>query len=170
MCWQEIVSVADNNYQKKLLRNVNMKEHSSFPNQDYLVRHTKCPICSFEDLIDTGTPVKHLDENLHYDTCKKCNLIFMNPRPKQDWYNELYKQEFWEVKQTKKNKRGNIQNQIKKEETWAEKFIHILESIDFSKTNPNPKVLEIGCAYGVIVKLVSSHFNGEPYVSVLQER
>lgn len=138
--------------------------HSPFPEEEDTIFYNKCPICSNESFTHLGTPVEHEKTALRYDQCNVCNLIFMNPRPTQEWYNHLYQAEFWEVKENKKsNDRGAVDNQIVKEAQWSEKFISILESVSFAKDIEQPAILEIGCAYGVIVKLIAKHFSGKPY-------
>lgn len=134
--------------------------HKPFPSNGELVFHSQCPLCFSDSLFELGAPVKHESTPIKYSGCNACNLIFMNPRPTQEWYNDLYKTEFWEVKQVKKNNNGQIKNQIAKEALWAEKFIAILDSINFGNTRKSPHILEIGCAYGVISKLVAQHYSG----------
>lgn len=137
--------------------------HKPFPKNDELIVHVRCPLCGGESLADLGTPVSHESTPIHYHRCRKCDLIFMNPCPTQAWYNDLYQAEFWEVKEHKENKRGQIKHQIVKEALWAEKFIAILDSIDFGKKRPAPEILEIGCAYGVIGKRISQHYKGSAW-------
>ena len=133
--------------------------HKPFPNDESLVYKSECPLCAGSSLADLGTPVSHESTPLHYNRCKRCNLIFMNPRPDQEWYNHLYQTEFWEVKKEKKNFKGQIKHQVRKEALWAEKFITALKDLGFGEKQ-RPHVLEIGCAYGLIGKLVAGHFSG----------
>ena len=84
----------------------------------------------------------------------------MNPRPTQEWYNKLYKFEFWESKQ--KSPRGKLNYQLLKESTWAEKFIDYLKYTNIAKKT-NPKILEIGCAYGIITKQLANFYQGEAW-------
>ena len=107
--------------------------------------------------------MSHESTPLRYHQCNTCHLIFMNPRPSQEWYNHLYQTEFWEVKQEKRNDRGRIENQITKEALWAEKLISVLDETGFIENRDNPKILEIGCAYGVIGKLISQYYRGVPF-------
>lgn len=138
--------------------------HKPFPGGEDLVFHQECPICSSESITDLGTPVDHENTLLSYDRCDGCNLIFMNPRPTQDWYNHLYQAEFWEVKEKKKSRdTGQVRNQILKEAQWAEKFIDLLETVSFGVRTECPVILEIGCAYGLIAKLVAEHFSGQAF-------
>ncbi len=137
--------------------------HKPFPTKDELILSTACPFCSCTSLSSLGTPVSHEGTPLQYERCDQCDLIFMNPRPNQNWYNHLYRAEFWEVKQEKKNSPGHIRRQVFKEAQWAEKIISILESNAFSGSDEHPAILEIGCAYGLIGKLVADHFAGRAY-------
>lgn len=82
--------------------------HKTFPTKDKLILSSTCPLCACEPLSDLGTPVNHKRTPLRYDRCDRCNLIFMNPRPTQEWYNHLYQAEFWKIKEEKKdNNRHN---------------------------------------------------------------
>ena len=136
--------------------------HKPFPGTADLVHHQTCPFCDSHRLTSLGTPVEHESTPLNYHQCNRCRLIFMNPRPNQSWYNDLYQNEFWEVKKEKKT-RGAAKFQVIKEGLWAEKLIHFLDRMDFVTRNPAPKILEIGCAFGVIGKLVAEHYGGESH-------
>ena len=135
--------------------------HKPFPTNSDLVYNPQCPLCSCDSVVDLGTPVEHESTPLKYTNCQNCNMIYMNPRPSQDWYNHLYQKEFWEVKQQKK--RGQLDKQIVKEARWADKFIEVLDSFGFGEDRTGPKVLEIGCAYGVIGKIIAEKYSGQPY-------
>jgi SAM-dependent methyltransferase len=135
--------------------------HTPFPANEDLVYSHKCPLCNCDTVVDLGTPVEHESTPLRYVNCKNCSLIYMNPRPSQAWYNNLYQKEFWEVKH--KKKRRQFENQIVKEARWADKFISMLDSCGFGENRIAPKVLEIGCAYGVIGKVVAANYSGRSY-------
>lgn len=137
--------------------------HKPFPGKSDLVAMERCPICKSGSILDIGTPVSHEATPIHYNRCKACDLIFMNPRPTQAWYNSLYQAEFWEVKQQKKNRRSQVKNQVVKEALWAEKFISVLDEVHFGATRKSPCILEIGCAYGVIGKLIAQHYSGKAF-------
>jgi SAM-dependent methyltransferase len=65
------------------------------------------------------------------------------------------------VKQQKK--RDQINKQIVKEALWADKFITILDQWGFGNDRVAPDVLEIGCAYGVIGKVIAQYYSGRAY-------
>ena len=44
------------------------------------------------------------DKLLNYSRCLKCSLVFMNPVPDQEWYNDYYAHIFWEQKGHKSSK------------------------------------------------------------------
>ena len=46
----------------------------------------KCPICGSKKI---KTLLKY-NEVFHYDKCTKCNHIFLNPQPSDDFYNNYY--------------------------------------------------------------------------------
>jgi len=85
----------------------------------------------------------------------------MNPRPTQKWYNHLYEKEFWEVKQEKD--RWQLEKQVVKEALWADKFIKFLDQQGFGESRESPEILEIGCAYGVIGKVVAENYSGRAF-------
>lgn len=138
-------------------------EHKPFPRAEERTHHERCPLCGHERLRPLGTPFRHGDTPVPYSRCLRCDLIFMTEMPSQAWYNGLYQSEFWEVKQTKKTNagKGQARHQVRKEATWAEKFIHVLDGLGFARERPRPRILEIGCAYGMIGKLIAEHFGGE---------
>lgn len=89
----------------------------------------------------------------------------MNPMPTQNWYNSFYASEFWEEK-SKKNANSkeqiNIKKMWKKELAWADKFISLLDKHKV-RDEQYKRILEIGCAYGVIVKAIAGYFKGEGF-------
>ena len=85
--------------------------------------------------------------------------MFMNPRPSQEWYNRLYRDEFWRSKREKSDK-GNARKQLFKEAKFAAKIGDLLDAVGFAQSNPNPEILEVGCAFGLIVRLVAERFHG----------
>ena len=146
------------NYVNK--KNINMDTNFNFyPTKEELNEIKQCPVCNSANNKYFGKTNYH-KFNLNYNFCINCSLIYMNPRPTQDWYNKLYKFEFWESKQ--KNPRGQLNYQLLKESTWAEKFIDYLKDTNIAKKT-NPKILEIGCAYGIITKQLANFYKGEAW-------
>lgn len=125
-----------------------------------LRRVEQCPGCGSGRLQPFGG-TQYCGSDLLYERCRDCNLLFMNPSPSQEWYNRLYKEEFWESKR-KKKKFGDNRYQLYKEATWAEKIGDLLASQGFGACK-NPEILEIGCAFGLIVKLVADRFGGSAW-------
>ena len=131
-----------------------------------------CPICKSQNNKNFGKPIcaqskisKYRNTFLQYKICKNCSLIYMSPRPSQDWYNKLYKDTFWEEKAKSKNLNNNksyIKKQLYIEALRAKKLCNYLTSVNFNKKK-NPKLLEIGCSYGKIVRDLANNFFGEAW-------
>lgn len=120
--------------------------------------HESCPACKG----DRWTPyrtIRFQSQALEYQLCGNCSLLFMNPVPTQRWYNRLYAEEFWEAKSIQKSHRQAAENEFqwKKELQRAEKFISFLNETDVA-ISPDSSILEIGCAYGLIVRTLADHF------------
>lgn len=134
-----------------------------FPTETDLVHLKSCPVCSSNMINGLKSQVGYIGVALQYNNCKACNHIFMNPRPTQHWYDDLYRNHFWEVKSIKESGRGTVEYQIRKEARWADKLISLLTPFFGSSTCVNPRFLEVGCAYGVIGKTLSHVYRGESY-------
>jgi len=89
--------------------------------------------------------------------------LFLNPVPTQDWYNNLYAGEFWQIKSDQKSRSGIMANdfQWKKELRRSERFIDFLNSAGVAP-EPGSRILEIGCAYGLTVSTLSEYFKSVP--------
>ena len=126
-----------------------------------MVSREACPGCGARSLVEYA----EIDFNkvvIPYSRCCHCSLIFMNPMPTQDWYNGLYANEFWEAKSNDlaMPETAVKTKQLTKELQRAEKLWHFLETSDV----PLPlggRVLEVGCAYGLIVKVIAERLGAK---------
>lgn len=124
---------------------------------------SECPGCRSNDLSgfhEISHPEKTLGSRLSYDFCRGCSLIFMNPRPKQAWYDDYYKGHFWEGKSLQAgytvtaNKRAATTALLR-----AQKLIGLLggRGIELKR---GCRILEIGCAYGLLVTRLAKEHDG----------
>lgn len=100
------------------------------------------------------------DKLLNYSRCQKCSLVFMNPVPDQEWYNDFYAHIFWEKKGHKSSKPNR--NKLAKQARWAQKLSIFLHN-HFPTVNNIERILEVGCGYGLIVRLLADEFGAKPY-------
>jgi 2-polyprenyl-3-methyl-5-hydroxy-6-metoxy-1,4-benzoquinol methylase len=69
-----------------------------------------CNICQSSDkkILWENVNFWEYDESFTIVTCKNCNLVYLNPRPKREKIGDYYdKQSYWGVDLTKKEKRKN---------------------------------------------------------------
>ena len=119
-------------------------------------RLSACPICGsrhtvpFRQVAHEGIAVRH-------EICRSCSLVFLNPRPPQGWYDSMFADEYWEDKARQRGDdvRQHMQ-QFRAQLLRADRYIAFLES---AKLEPSKgaNIMEIGCAYGLIVKRLAEH-------------
>ena len=126
---------------------------------DYLARDA-CPTCVGRDLVAFAT-ADFNGTTLSYWRCRSCDLVFMNPVPGAPWYRRLYAEEFWETKSLKQSQSAVNRNtkQWRKALLRAEKYIDCLEKAGFEPA-PGGRLLEVGCAYGLIVRTLADRWKG----------
>ena len=118
-----------------------------------------CPVCSSSDFV----PFRHTDFRgtvVHHQRCRICSHVFMNPRPTQDWYDRLFAEEYWEGRAIKWETDAH-QNAVQwhKQLQRSEHYIAFLSEAGQALPS-GARILEIGCAYGLIVKMLAEHFRG----------
>lgn len=118
----------------------------------------QCPSCGGGYMHFDTHPFE--DKLLHYSRCLKCSLVFMNPVPDQEWYNDFYANIFWEQKGHSSSKSNR--NKIAKQARWAKKLSLFLHNY-LPTVNNIDRVLEVGCGYGLIVRLLADEFGAKPY-------
>ncbi len=122
-----------------------------------------CPVCagndlvSYFDLVFRGFPIP-------YQRCRDCDLVFMNPAPSQAWYDRLYGEAFWEIKsanaaaETLQARRKQLIKQLQR----TQKLCAVLEAASCAP-QPGARILEIGCAFGLIVSTIAERYQATPY-------
>lgn len=128
-----------------------------------LVRHAECPVCGAAG----AQPFSRTEHNgvaLTHHLCGACGLIFMSPVPTQDWYDRLYREEFWEVKA----RAGEDPDAGQRNPGYwwkalarAEKFADLLAG--HASAGTIQSVLEIGAAYGVIGRYLADRLGVRTY-------
>lgn len=58
--------------------------------------YTSCPVCEGEDHANFSAGDRH-DLGLSLSLCRRCASCFLNPRPPQSWFNDMYRDLYWPV-------------------------------------------------------------------------
>lgn len=127
-----------------------------------LMTHDLCPGCGHKRWVPFKS-FTYKKSRLEYQLCTHCNLAFLNPVPSQNWYNNLYAEQFWESKSKQKSSTGIIQNRVQWEKEFrrSEKFIDLLENTSAGIV-PGSRIMEVGCAYGMVIGNLARHFHSIP--------
>ena len=118
-----------------------------------------CPVCGDEKSVSfcitfyEGIAVQH-------KRCQRCTLVYLNPRPIQSWYDKFFANQYWESKAQIWNVdvRDNIR-QWRKQLHRAERYLAFLRAAELAP-RAGTRVLEIGCAYGIIARTLADHYQG----------
>ncbi|MDP6691504.1 MAG: class I SAM-dependent methyltransferase [Alphaproteobacteria bacterium] len=130
---------------------------------DDVIPHGRCPVCDGDDLV-AYTELTFHEIIIPYQRCRRCDLVFMNPVPNQEWYDRLYGQAFWETKSAKAaaEKTQARQKQLIKELQRTDKLCAALDAAGCSPA-PGARLLEIGCAFGLIISSIAEHYQATPF-------
>ena len=130
---------------------------------DDVIPHAHCPVCGGNDLVPYFELTFH-QITIPYQRCRGCDLVFMNPVPNQDWYARLYGQAFWETKSAKSapEETQARQKQLIKELQRTEKLCATLDAAGCSP-KPGARLLEIGCAFGLIISSIAEHYQATAF-------
>jgi len=136
---------------------------------DMETRNYACPSCNYTIPNPFSTRM-YLDFKLKFDFCTRCSLVFMNPHPKQEWYDKLYRETFWKTKledkyeTTLKDKYetqlGRNRKAWSKEAKRSNKLINFMEQSGYIPPK-NGRILEVGSAHGLIVSNIANKFKCE---------
>lgn len=128
-------------------------------------RKSCCPGCRSKNFIFLKKK-EYKKVDLIYCICKKCELVFMNPCPTQQWYDWFYSNSFLDEKKTTtilNNRDIAIDfKQLNKEARWATKFLCMLKRANI-RVPGGGKILEIGCALGLIARILADEYECEPF-------
>lgn len=109
--------------------------------------YVECNLCGLtsSDMVFKGKDIKYKKNGLFSVVkCKKCGLVYTNPRPVQKNISNYYPNEYWEMDEV-----DNVSNDI---ETKLKKFAHkFINKISYKMTVPpkqGGKILDIGCGDG----------------------
>ncbi len=106
--------------------------------------YVKCNLCGSNSLnkFFTGKDLLYKKEGFFTVVkCRKCGLIYTNPRPKQSIISNYYPNEYWEIN----DDYGDVQTNLKR---LAHKFINKISYKMTIPYKPNGKLLDIGCGDG----------------------
>jgi len=113
-----------------------------------------CPLCSSDNLtlFYRGIDTYFSQKEVSFDTCNNCSLIFLNPRPTKEAYDEMYASVF-------QNKRRGLETveasvaRLESMNSYENKFSELRFFEAAMKSGAN--CLEIGGGWGTLSKVVS---------------
>ncbi len=128
-----------------------------------VIPRERCPVCAGNDLVFYFELIFR-GFSIPYQRCRDCDLVFMNPVPNQAWYDRLYGQAFWETKSAKSapEQTQARQKQLIKELLRTDKLCATLDGAGCGPA-PGARLLEIGCAFGLIVSTIAEHYQATPF-------
>lgn len=106
--------------------------------------YVECNLCgsNLSDTFFKGRDIKYKKIGLFTVVkCKKCGLIYSNPRPKQSIISSYYPDEYWDID----NQNGTIETRLK---IFAHRFINKISFKMTIPSKPGGKILDIGCGDG----------------------
>lgn len=132
-----------------------------------------CMLCGSRDGFPAGS-VEWRSNRLNYEICTGCGLKYMKPRPSQAWYRDFYEREFWEDKFDNRSwragvashlpwkwLRGGLGGRLHKGRKRAKVVAPLIA--DHVSLKPQARVLDIGCAFGLILERLKLEHGCEPY-------
>lgn len=130
---------------------------------DDVIGHDRCPVCGGSDLAEYAELAFH-EITIPYQRCRDCDLVFMNPVPNQTWYDRLYGQSFWQTKSAKSSPEQirALRKHLLKELQRTEKLCAVLDTSKCALAS-GARILEIGCAYGLIISSMAEHYRATPF-------
>ena len=143
----------------------------SFDNVEF--EKVSCLICGSTDHIEAGSVESH-KAVFPYVLCTTCGLKYMSPRPTRQWYEAHYAKQFWEYKKDNrswrdKDKKWRLRDFLKRNFSGRQrvqaKRLSLLNPLirANSKLGRGKKMLDIGCAFGVIGAGIAREFGCEVY-------
>lgn len=125
-----------------------------------MLKIEKCPLCDRgkKEKLYTGIDNYYSKKKINYDICCNCSLIFLNPRPTESEYEEMYKTVFQDKRRgittyEEAIKRLEDKNILEKRKSLLKYFNGLIKKGD--------RCLDIGAGYGQIAKVVKDHFKCE---------
>lgn len=121
-----------------------------------------CPICASPHLAHFRTGAEH-GFSVHHDRCRRCLLVFQNPRPTQAWYDRFFQSHYWEQKALDRG--GDVRRHTVQWRTQlirSQRYLACLAAAGVSLP-PQARLLEVGCAYGMIVRDLADAIGATPF-------
>jgi len=100
--------------------------------------YIKCNLCQSDD-----TKKLYVKDSFNIVRCRKCGLVYVNPRPTLEELKELYKE-----------KDAHI-DPAREKDLFMHRFKRIIKTIERFKKKG--KLLDIGCSYGYFLKLAQGY-------------
>ncbi len=118
---------------------------------------TDCPICgqdNAEKIFNKG----NLDKDLINVICKKCSLVYINPRQSREEYDDFHKEEFLSEKSVTsiEQVKPKLNDSDLKIKTAVFNFLD-----EYLKEEQN--VLDVGCGFGVLLDIIKRKKNANVF-------
>lgn len=120
-----------------------------------------CPLCGSDkqSLFYDGIDKYYSQKKVRYVSCDNCGFIFLNPRPTDEEYKEMYKTVF----QDKRRKLETVEQSITRLEGIKSYEAKTPEMEYFrSFVDKNSTCLEVGSGWGTLAKVVKDTFGCDP--------
>lgn len=103
-----------------------------------------CPIC---EVLETSLLL--VERGFNLVKCRRCGLIYLNPRLTIEELNKIYSKDYYENKEGKFGHKDYLENFTRYRDIFDKVFEHRLKQVQRFKANG--KLLEVGCAYGFLL-------------------
>ncbi|MDI6891774.1 MAG: class I SAM-dependent methyltransferase [Actinomycetota bacterium] len=116
--------------------------------------HVNCNLCGADDAHHLFL-IKHFQPNFNVVKCRRCELVYMNPRPPFAYLKKLYGKDYYggEAQYTYGDERKNAP---------ANKVIHEKRLSVIEKFVGRGRILDVGCAFGLLLE-VARERGWQPY-------
>jgi 2-polyprenyl-3-methyl-5-hydroxy-6-metoxy-1,4-benzoquinol methylase len=152
---------------------LSVRKIATLPTSPIAFENVDCMICGNGESIAAGS-VSWRNNTLSYALCQNCGLKFMNPRPTRQWYLDFYEGEFWQDKFQNKSWqqraklnwiwrliKGGVSGRLRKGRKRARLVVpEILRRV---KIGPKSRVLDIGCAFGLILDEIKTNTGADVF-------
>ena len=152
-----------------LEENMSSRESVAAATLPIVFENINCMMCGSSESVPAGTTTWR-GNTLAYSLCRGCGLKFMNPRPTRQWYLDFYASEFWEDKFQNKSRqegtrfnwiwkllKGGVSGRMRKGMKRAQ--LVVPEILKHVQVNSTSRVLDVGCAFGLILHEIEKEFD-----------
>lgn len=119
-----------------------------------------CTLCNGAELttLYKGIDKYFSNKEVNFCICKKCNLVFLNPRPTASEYDEMYKTVFQDQRRSLQTIEEAIQR-LKNKDSYNKKNQHLQYFKPY--LDPTSHCLEIGSGWGTMARVIKDNIGCE---------